>query len=124
MVHIAARPMKVTSSHFFARICRGAVLSRWKLQLPCALKALRTFRTLREEALKMAVNRFTARFGEDNVTQQHAALKEPAPAYVKTVLISNTRCRRQKRQVANQGRTQGEGLGGGGRALPLGPKKH
>ena len=92
--------MKVTSSHFFARIC-GAALSRWKLQLPCALKALRTFIILREEALKMAVNRFTARFGEDNVTQQHAALEEAGPAYVKTVLISNTRCRRQKRQVAN-----------------------
>ena len=33
--------------------------------------------------------------------QQHAALEEPGPAYVKTVLISNMHCRRQKSQVAN-----------------------
>ena len=33
--------------------------------------------------------------------QQHAALEEPGPAYGKTVLISNMRCRRQKSRVTN-----------------------
>ena len=33
--------------------------------------------------------------------QQDAGLEEPGPAYVKTVLISNMHCRRQKSQVSN-----------------------
>ena len=41
--------------------------SCWKLKLPSAFKAVRAFRTLRQEALKTAVNRFITRLREGNV---------------------------------------------------------
>ena len=59
MAHTAVCPMKVASSHFLVCIWGGA-LSYWKLKLPSAFKAVRAFRTLSQEALKTAVNRFIA----------------------------------------------------------------
>ena len=82
--------MKVASSHFLACIWGGAP-SCWKLKLPSAFKAVRAFRT-KSEALKTAVNRFTARLRGGNVipaTLLAAALEEHSPAYVKIVSTSN-----------------------------------
>ena len=45
----------------------GVEPSCWKLKLPSAFKAVRAFRTLSQEALKTAVNRFIARLREGNV---------------------------------------------------------
>ena len=66
MVHTAVCPMKVASSHFLACIWGGAP-SYWKLKLPSAFKTVRTFRSLSQEALKTAVNRFITRLCEGNV---------------------------------------------------------
>ena len=66
MVHTAVCPMKVGSSHFLVCIWGGAQ-SCWKLKLPSTFKAVRAFITLSQEALKTAVNRFTARLREGNV---------------------------------------------------------
>ena len=66
MVHTAVCPMKVASSHFLACIW-GEAPTCWKLKLPSVFKTVRAFRTLSQEALKTAVNRFTARLRVGNV---------------------------------------------------------
>ena len=64
----------------------GEAPSCRKFKLPSAIKPLRTFRTLRQEALKTAVNRYTARLGEGNDIPVTCYVRRAQPACMKIVL--------------------------------------